>query len=269
MEQTALRPKPMPGQESGSGGRSGIGRRFGSGRRFGIGRKDGIERKGVGERKGGGGRQSGAGRRSNAEHRPHAARRRGRRLTTLLFGLLFSAVLVLSGVGLGTVGATVIGMSKLADMQKAAQAKGGAEGQAGPGGAGAPGGAVAPGAPGVASQSAVPPPKPPQEESDEAGKGSDKGSGKGGARPALGVEAVDAPGGAGALLVGVHIPGPGHTAGLVRGDVLLALGKTRVGSARALAVAVAAAEPGRNVTLSVRHASGERQSLSVTPGFVT
>ncbi|TGB08003.1 PDZ domain-containing protein [Streptomyces sp. MZ04] len=89
------------------------------------------------------------------------------------------------------------------------------------------------------------------------------------ARPALGVEAVDAPGGPGALLVGVHSPGPGHTAGLVRGDVLLAFGKTRIGSAKGLAAAVAAAEPGRSVTLTVRHESGDRQFLSATPGFVT
>ena len=58
MEQTALRPKPMPGQEPGGGRKSGPARR------------------------------------------PHAARRRGRRFTTALFGLLVALVLVLSGVGL-------------------------------------------------------------------------------------------------------------------------------------------------------------------------
>jgi hypothetical protein len=78
MEQTALRPKPMPGQEPGGGRKSGTVRR------------------------------------------PHAARRRGRRLMTPLFSLFVGTVLVLSGVGLGTVGATVIGMSKLADLQEQA-----------------------------------------------------------------------------------------------------------------------------------------------------
>ncbi|MDG4860289.1 PDZ domain-containing protein, partial [Streptomyces sp. T-3] len=75
--------------------------------------------------------------------------------------------------------------------------------------------------------------------------------------------------GAGALLVGVHSPGPGYTAGLVRGDVLLGFGKTRVDSAAELASAVAAAEPGKEVTLSVRHEGGGRQTLTVRPGVVT
>jgi S1-C subfamily serine protease len=88
-------------------------------------------------------------------------------------------------------------------------------------------------------------------------------------RAALGVEAVDAPKGAGALLVGVHVPGPGYTAGLVRGDVLTAFGGTRISSAGALAQAVAAARPGRQVTLTVRHESGVQQVLAVTPGVVT
>ncbi|GAA3148735.1 PDZ domain-containing protein [Streptomyces rectiviolaceus] len=241
MEQTALRPKPMPGQGPGGGGKFGIGGRLGIGRKFGAGRKARA------------GRTSGTGRRPGPGHRPHAARRRGRRLVTLLFGLLFSAVLVLSGVGLGTVSATVIGMSKLADMQKEARAQGG---QTAPGGPAAPGAASKPAAP------PKPPPKPPQREPDKA-------DGRAAARATLGVEAVDAPRGAGALLVGVHSPGPGYTAGLVRGDVLLAFGKTRIASAKSLAAAVAAADPGRNVTVSVRHESGERQSLSVTPGFVT
>ncbi|MEU6672846.1 PDZ domain-containing protein [Streptomyces sp. NPDC046925] len=244
MDQTALRPKPMPGQEHGSGGK------FGGGK-FGRGAVPGVRRKlGIG-RKPGAGRTPGTGRAPGPGHRPHAARRRGRRLVTLLCGLLFSVVLVLSGVGLGTVSATVIGMSKLADMQK----------QAGP--ASAPGGE--PGSGGAASKPAAqpkPPPKPPQKQPGKPAGGTS-------ARPALGVEAVDAPGGSGALLVGVHSPGPGHSAGLVRGDVLLALGGTRIASAKALAAAVAAADPGKNVTVTVRHAGGQRQSLSVTPGFVT
>lgn len=278
MEQTALRPKPMPGQEPGGGklGKFGRGDRADRGGRFGVRRKFGIGQKTRAGRTSGTGRRSGSG----SGHRPHAARRRGRRLVTLLFGLLFSAALVLTGVGLGTVSATVIGMSKLADMQKQAQAQGGAKGRGGQGGQGgqaAPGGPAGPGgpvdqgraskpaAPGTASQPAAPQkpsPKPP-------GKEPGKAEARTAARPALGVEAVDAPGGAGALLVGVHSPGPGHTAGLVRGDVLLAFDKTRIASAKALAAAVAAADPGRNVTLTVRHAGGGRQSLVVTPGFVT
>lgn len=268
MEQTALRPKPMPGQDPGGGakfsrgGRGGRGGRFAIGRKLGFGRKAGAGRpSGTGAGAGtGNGPGTGAGRGSGAGHRPHAARRRGRRLVTLLFGLLFSAVLVLSGIGLGTVSATVIGMSKLADMQKEAQAQAGAKG---PGGPAAPGAASKPAAPPLPQ-----PPQPPQKEPAKPDK-PDRREERAAARPTLGVEAVDAPRGAGALLVGVHSPGPGYTAGLVRGDVLLAFGKTRVASAKALAAAVAAADPGRNVTVTVRHESGERQFLSVTPGFVT
>jgi S1-C subfamily serine protease len=198
MEQTALRPKSMPGAP----------------------RREAAAARGNGS----GGR------------RPHAARRRGKRLVTLLLGLLFGAVLVLSGVGLGTVGAAVIGMSKLAEMQQQA-------------GAAPRPPALAPSRPPTASASPSPSVRP--------------------VRAALGVEAVDAPKGAGALLVGVHVPGPGYTAGLVRGDVLTAFGGTRIGSAGALAQAVAAARPGRQVTLTVRHESGVHQVLAVTPGVVT
>ncbi|MFG2654325.1 PDZ domain-containing protein [Streptomyces sp. NPDC048425] len=198
MEQTALRPKSMPGAP----------------------RREGAAARGNGS----GGR------------RPHAARRRGKRLVTLLFGLLFGAVLVLSGVGLGTVGATVIGMSKLAEMQQQA-------------GAAPRPPALVPSRPPTASTSPSPSVRP--------------------VRAALGVEAVDAPKGVGALLVGVHIPGPGYTAGLVRGDVLIAFGGTRIGSAGALAQAVAAARPGQQVALTVRHESGANQVLAVTPGVVT
>ncbi|MER5958774.1 PDZ domain-containing protein [Streptomyces sp. NPDC001893] len=198
MEQTALRPKSMPGAP----------------------RREGVAARGNGA----GGR------------RPHAARRRGKRLVTLLFGLLFGAVLVLSGVGLGTVGAAVIGMSKLAEMQQRA-------------GAAPRPPVLAPSRPPTASTSPSPSVRP--------------------VRAALGVEAVDAPKGAGALLVGVHMPGPGYTAGLVRGDVLIAFGGTRIGSAGVLAQAVAVARPGQQVTLTVRHESGARQVLAVTPGVVT
>ncbi|MGW2292656.1 PDZ domain-containing protein [Streptomyces phaeochromogenes] len=229
MEQTALRPKPMPGREPG--------------------------------------REPGGGRPPGTVRRPHAARRRGRRLMTLLFSLFVGAVLVLSGIGLGTVGATVIGMSKLADLRKEAGGAGGAPGASGPaqgaaegpgqGSTQGPGGSKS--APGAGS-SASPknPSRDPRSDTPEE------------RRQTLGVEAVDAPNGRpGALLVGVHVPGPGYTAGLVRGDVLLAFGRTRVDSAADLARAVAAARPGAAVTLTLRHASGGYQQLSVTPGVVT
>ncbi|GLP63717.1 PDZ domain-containing protein [Streptomyces sp. TUS-ST3] len=194
MEQTALRPKPMPGQEPGGGRKSGPARR------------------------------------------PHAARRRGRRFTTALFGLLVALVLVLSGVGLGTVGATVIGMSRLAELQR----------QAGPGGGG-PSASAHPG-PSPSPTTTASPPVP--------------------AVATLALEAVDAEK-AGALVVGVHVPGPGYRAGLVRGDVLLAVGRTRVDTAAELARAVAAARPGRELVLTVRHRSGGYQQLTAVPGVVT
>ena len=231
MEQTALRPKPMPGREPGGHPAPGPVRR------------------------------------------PHAARRRGRRLMTLLFSLFVGAVLVLSGIGLGTVGATVIGMSKLADLRREAGELGGAPGASGPAqgpaespargsgqGSGqesgqGPGGSKS--APEAASSAS---PKDPSR---------DPRSDRPGERPTLGVEAVDSSTGPGALLVGVHVPGPGYTAGLVRGDVLLVFDRTRVDSAADLARAVAAARPGTAVTLTLRHTSGGYQQLSVTPGVVT
>lgn len=185
MDQTALRPKPMPGQERRESGTPGPARR------------------------------------------PHAVRRRGRRLRTLLFGLLTGTVLVLSGVGIGTVGATVIGMSRLAELQRQ----------------------VPPHRP-----SAEPAPSPSPSEA--------------GAGPTLGVEAVDADK-VGALVVGVHVPGPGYSAGLVRGDVLLQFGRARVDTAADLARAVAHARAGTAVTLTVRHARGGYQQLTVVPGVVT
>lgn len=201
MEQTALRPKPMPGQESGDG------------------RPPGTVR------------------------RPHAAPCRTRqRLITLLFALVTCAVLVLSGVGLGTMGATAIGVSTLAEPREEAR---GSEPSVRSGG----GGRTPP--------DATPPPR---------------ADGPAPARPTLGVEVVDAPGGTaggGALVVGVHVPGPGHTAGLVRGDVVLALGGTRTGSAADLARAIAAARPGAAAKLVVRHANGTRRHLVAVPGVVT
>lgn len=211
MEQTALRPKPMPGQP-------------------------------------GGGRKSGPAR------RPHAARRRGRRLTTLLFGLFVAAVLVLTGVGLGTVGVTVLGMSRLAELQR--QAGGPAvPGQAASGrgapGQGGQGTRTGPSASESANSSASAPARRPAP-----------------VTPTLGLEAVDAEK-TGALVVGVHVPGPGYTAGLVRGDVLLVFGRTRIDTAADLARAVAGAGPGREVVLTVRHRSGGYQQLTAVPGVVT
>ncbi|MFD8419957.1 PDZ domain-containing protein [Streptomyces sp. NPDC059466] len=224
MEQTALRPKPMPGQEPGGDSRP-----------------------------------------TPAVRRPHAVRRRGRRLMSLLFGLFVGTVLVLSGVGLGTVGATVIGMSKLADLQKqaadakTAQGPGQGQGQ----GQGQKAGQGQGRSPGHTSggSSAAP--------GSGAGSGSTRGGVEAVTTATLGVEAVDAPEGAGALITGVHTPGPGFTAGLVRGDVLDTFGGTRLGSAADLARAVAAADPGSSVTLGVRHTGGGHRQLTAVPGIVT
>ncbi|MFJ5261919.1 PDZ domain-containing protein [Streptomyces sp. NPDC088387] len=205
MEQTALRPKPMPGQEP-------------------------------------------AGEKPAPARHPHAARRRGRRLRALLFALFVGTVLVLSGVGLGTVGATVIGMSKLADLQRQAAAQPKPSAPPGQAAQSASGGVTGPQAPG---RSMAPPATAPVP----------RGA-------TLGVEAVDAEK-TGAQVVGVHVPGPGYAAGLVRGDVLLTFGGTRIDSAADLAHAVATAAPGKAVTLTVLHQSGGYQQLSVTPGIVT
>ncbi|OLZ67430.1 hypothetical protein AV521_23945 [Streptomyces sp. IMTB 2501] len=191
MEQTALRPKPMPGQDRRETGTPG------------------------------------------PAHRPHAAPRRGRRLRTVLFGLFTGTVLVLSGVGIGTVGATVIGMSRLAELQRQA--------------------------PSAAPPAKATPTTP---------------AGTPGSAPAhlpgatLGIEAVDA-GKVGALVVGVHVPGPGYSAGLVRGDNVLQFGSARVDSAADLARAVDRARPGKPVLLTVRHSGGGYQQLAVVPGVVT
>ncbi|MFF6809481.1 PDZ domain-containing protein [Streptomyces sp. NPDC012403] len=84
----------------------------------------------------------------------------------------------------------------------------------------------------------------------------------------LGVEVADdrRPG---ALVVAVHVPGPGASAGLVRGDVLLAFGTTRVDSAADLARAVSRARPGDEVRLTVRHRGGGYRQLTAVPGIVT
>ncbi|MFF0788843.1 PDZ domain-containing protein [Streptomyces spiralis] len=191
MEQTALRPKPMPGRKPLGGASRG------------------------------------------AARRPHTARRGGRRLLTVAFGLLVGLGLLLSGIGLGTVSATVIGMSRMAELQRQA-----AE----------PGAAAPRSAPADRTAPASPAPTP--------------------VRPSLGIEAVDDTG-PGARVVGVHVPGPGYSAGLVRGDLLLVFGGTRIDSAADLAQAVARARPGRGVVLTVRHRGGGYEQLTVVPGIVT
>ncbi|MER5182701.1 PDZ domain-containing protein [Streptomyces sp. NPDC002896] len=183
---------------------------------------------------------------------------------SLLFGLFFGTVLVLSGVGLGTVSAAVIGMTKVAELQKQPRPQ------------------AAPGQPGQQKRAQQKPPVPVQPDGAEPSTGGGSSASAppegetaaaslpaGGARATLGVEAVDAPKGGGAMVVGVHVPGPGQAAGLVRGDVLTAFGGTRISSAADLASAVAAARPGKAVTLTVRRADGDRQELSATPGVVT
>ncbi|MFC7816089.1 MULTISPECIES: PDZ domain-containing protein [unclassified Streptomyces] len=202
MEQAALRPKPMPGQDSG------------------------------------------AGTTTDGDRPQPGGHRRRRRLTTLLLGVLAAAVLLLAGVGLGTVGATVIGMSKVAELR-------GQAGATGPGARKQAGSRAAPVQPSAgAHPSASVSPAPAR------------------AAATLGVEAVDdeKPG---ALVVAVHVPGPGYAAGLVRGDVLLAFGETRIDSAADLAEAVAGARPGKAVKVTVRHESGGYQQLTAVPGVVT
>ncbi|MEU5093413.1 PDZ domain-containing protein [Streptomyces sp. NPDC020996] len=220
MEQTALRPKPLPGRPPGDGSAAV----------------------------------------PPPARRPHATRRRLRRLRAVLSGLIAGTVLLLSGVGLGTLGAMAIGMDSMDGMDGLAR----------------PGRHAAPAAPSPGRPEQPAPPAP---------------SGPAAAPVAvpatLGVEAVDAVDGMdatdatdatdgrdddkepGALVVAVHVPGPAASAGLVRGDVLLAFGRTPVGSAADLAAAVARTRPGSRVTLTVRHQNGAQQQLTVVPGVVT
>ncbi|MGW2779650.1 PDZ domain-containing protein [Streptomyces populi] len=243
MEQTTLRPKPMPGREPG-----------------------------------GGPRPTDAARPPAGTRPPGAARRRGRRLVTLLLGVSAAVVLVLSGVGLGALGATVIGVHGLAHLRKEAAAAGlpghpsAGSGARRPDGSGPPRSA-GPRSTGPAALSSAGPTA-----ARATGSTAESGSGRPvrpresegpAARGTLGIEAVDAPGGGGALIVGVHLPGPGYSAGLVRGDVLLALDGTGITSAADLARAVADVRPGREVTLRVRHADGGRGRLSAVPGTAT
>ncbi|MFI8308322.1 PDZ domain-containing protein [Streptomyces sp. NPDC085927] len=225
MEQTALRPKPMPGRETAGPGDAG----------------GGADRNGNGSGEGSGGGAGSGTRRGSGRPRPHAARRRGRRLRTTLLAMLLGTVLVLSGVGVGAMGATVVGVDALAGLQHRAgfagtAAPSGSPGASGPSVASGPGAAPSPASAPVVAR--------------------------------LGVEVVD-DSGPGALVVGVHVPGPGFSAGLVRGDVLLAFGDTRTDTAADLARAVLRARPGAGVTLTVRHSSGGFQQLTAVPGLVT
>ncbi|MFF5984215.1 PDZ domain-containing protein [Streptomyces olindensis] len=186
MEQTALRPKPMPGQEPDGAAPTTANR--------------------------------------PVRPRPHAARRRWRRLLNVLLAGFAGAVLVLSGIGLGAMGATVIGEGGVVD----------------------PRARRTPSLPGP-SPSAVP---------------------SAPVAVTLGMQVMDArkPG---ALVVGLHVPGPAQQAGLVRGDILLAFGSTRIDTAADLVRAVADARPGREVKLTVRHRSGGYQQLTIVPAVLT
>lgn len=223
MEQTVLRPKPMPGQEPGGADPTDP--------------TDPIDA-------------------SGPARRPHAAPRGGKPLTTPLLAGLAATVLVLTGVGLGTVGTAVIAMGKSMSKRAEPQQRAGVPGESAP----------QTGAPPRSSRSTLlaeaPRPVAQQGSSAPTAVGTPL-------RTTLGVEVVDSTGRAGALVVGVHVPGPGYTAGLVRGDVLLAFGSTRVTGAADLARAVASAAPGRPVRLTVRHANGTRHLLTTVPGVVT
>ncbi|MEV6021961.1 PDZ domain-containing protein [Streptomyces sp. NPDC052036] len=192
------------------------------------------------------GRNTGEGSPSGPAGRPPPARRGGS-LVPLLCALVVGTLMVLSGVGLGTVGATVTGMSRFAQMKRHAAASGRFTPSAAGGRSRGTGHAPAHTA-SAAARGGGPAPAP--------------------SRATLGVEAVDAASG-GALLVGVQVPSAGHSAGLARGDVLLALDGTRLGSAADLARAIAAVRPGTAVTLTVRRPDGSRAHLTATPGVLT
>ncbi|MFE9938213.1 PDZ domain-containing protein [Streptomyces hirsutus] len=164
--------------------------------------------------------------------------------------MLLGTVLVLSGVGVGAMGATVVGADGLAGLQRRA---GFADVDVPPGSPGSPGSPGASGAPGPAVAS---------------GAGVAPAPASASVVDRLGVEVVDDHG-PGALVAGVQVPGPGFSAGLVRGDVLLAFGDTRTDTAADLARAVLRARPGAEVPLTVRHRSGGFQQLTAVPGFVT
>lgn len=196
MEQPALRPRPMPGDGGGQSSRPASARP------------------------------------PVRPARQHAGRRVGRRLVSAVLGTLTGVALVLSGVGLGAVGATLAGTGALAELKRQA----GTAPVSGPSASGPRGTPSAPARAPVVAR--------------------------------LGVEVADGrrPG---ARVVAVHMPGPGSSAGLVPGDVLLAFDGRRVDSAADLARAVARARPGDEVTLTVRHRGGDRRRLTAVPGIVT
>ncbi|MFJ9046160.1 PDZ domain-containing protein [Streptomyces sp. NPDC102347] len=157
--------------------------------------------------------------------------KRPRRLLPALLGTAAGLVLLLSGVGLGVLGVTLAGGGGLAGLTQQA-------------GLSPAAGAPAPSAPAPRQAPAAP------------------------VAARLGVEVAD-DSGPGALVVGVHVPGPGSAAGLEQGDLLLAFGSTRVDSAADLARAVARARPGDEVTLTVRHPGGGYRQLTAVPGLLT
>ncbi|MEU9399374.1 PDZ domain-containing protein [Streptomyces sp. NPDC048242] len=169
--------------------------------------------------------------------RQSAERRRGRRLRSVVFSLSVGSVLVLSGVGLGAVASSAVGLGAVGTSALGLGIQGGKPHHAGP-------------------PTAAPVPK--------ASGTVDTRSGA-----TLGLEAVGDGRGTGALVTAVHVPGPGYTAGLVRGDVLTRFGTTPVATAADLARAVARARPGAEVTVTVRHQDGAEQRLTAVPGVVT
>ncbi|WP_313884388.1 PDZ domain-containing protein [Streptomyces tropicalis] len=155
----------------------------------------------------------------------------------VLFGLGAGVLLLLTGVGLGAVGAAVLGASRATEPPRrppTARAPATLPGQGATGSHPAPADAA---------------PEP--------------------VRTTLGIEVADDDVRPGARVVAVHVPGPGYTAGLVRGDVLLALGRTRIRSAADLARAVARSAPGHPVLLTVRHGSGAHRQLTAALGVAT
>ncbi|WP_026248801.1 PDZ domain-containing protein [Streptomyces sp. LaPpAH-108] len=195
MEQSVLRARPMPGRGRSESGRTGP-----------------VEQAPAGH--------------------PHGARSRGRRIRSVVFSLSVGSVLVLSGVGLGAVGASALGL----------------------------------GIPGARPHHAAPPAAP---AAAPASAPAAAGAAETRSGATLGLEAVDDGQRAGALITAVHVPGPGYTAGLVRGDALVRFGATPIATAADLARAVAGARPGAEVIVTVRHQNGVEQSLTAVPGVVT
>ncbi|MFD8236358.1 PDZ domain-containing protein, partial [Streptomyces sp. NPDC059696] len=187
MEQTALRPKPMPGQDP-----EGCAPATGPG---------------------------------PSRPRPHAARRRGRRILNVLLAGFTGVVLVLCGIGVGVMGTAVLGKGGRFDPRGW------------------------PHTPSPAGPTPAPAPAPAPSAS---------------ATATLGVQVMDGrkPG---AVVVGLHVPGPAQAAGLIRGDVLLAFGATRIDTAADLVRAVARVRPGAEVRLTVRHRGGGYEQLTLVP----